>query len=1101
MFACVASVLMLASVVPVSVLGAASYSDELQGAYDYAYGIGITTQSTIDNANMYGSLIRSHMAKMIVNYAKEVKGLTPDTSLACNFTDIANETEELEGYITESCQLGLMGVDINAFNPNGVVTRAQFGTILSRVLYGDTYNGGNPYYVDHLNALKDAGIMNNISAPNAPEIRGYVMLMMQRADEGTVPEICTTPENTLSCTLWLDSCPDECTKTEAAKDGTLDVSLLSSDGWDVPYGISSLPVATYKFTADKDVRLDSVVVKRFGYFTSTNIPSAALFINGWRVSKVASFSSSSDEATMTITNGYEIKAWETVNIAVHVALLNNSNTDQFYVKLLSVDSTAENVDLASNLTSDTFKIVTTATPYLTFDDGSTSENPKAGETSADLFEFTIDNPSANDQDINLTSITFKENGGTIDEADELENFKLLVDGSTVATADKITGKYVIFNLEDGYLIKEWKTPTFTVQADVLWESANDTIMFTLDNAMDIVAIGDKYDKPARIAITTNAMDTVTVSAGKITLTRINPPSTDLLGNKKDQFLGALTITNNAWESLKLQTLKLNLTGTATPALDTVKIRLWSTTASPVELTASWNTGRAETSLEKSIGSKLTVYVYADTIDTGMDARTLRMSLNGVNANTSNFLIEETANDTDVTDIAPTSLTWSNMLGKDASLTLTNVILGDKTVSEWTESVEALKFKIKAGAAYGTKLKKFTFASAGVDSDTVTMAKLYKGTTEIPATVNNGTIVIDEDQTIAAGVTQEFTLKLDIANNPEVTGFAYYLSWAMIEAEDLSVDKDTVTITGRVTGRTITVTEVWTLQAAYESTVTNNKYNKNILAGETETVAEYSLYSKYEVINIWKAVVTFAGDTDIDNSVLDVKLFYNGNEVASDPTWDSTGQIATFDDLDFDTIKDTKTPLLVKVISKQINEDGGETVTASYVTSIVLDTMKWKDSGDDITVSTTSDNAKTFDIVPVKITPSVATIGASNTNIVITAEENSNTKTDGTEAKATLSGMTFTVEGSNSSLYKIYLKDATNSTLGNVIVTADWDYEIGAIATELSNGPTTFYITTSLTGSSTNTYFDVSLKSIKYYTNVTWTLLDAQFGAAKALLHR
>jgi len=76
-----------------------------------------------------------------------------------------------------------MGIGIDEFNPNGMVTRAEFGTVFSRALFGDIYNGSNPYYKDHLQALKDAGIMNDISNPNAREIRGYVMLMMKRADE------------------------------------------------------------------------------------------------------------------------------------------------------------------------------------------------------------------------------------------------------------------------------------------------------------------------------------------------------------------------------------------------------------------------------------------------------------------------------------------------------------------------------------------------------------------------------------------------------------------------------------------------------------------------------------------------------------------------------------------------------------------------------------------------------------------------------------------------------------------------------------------------------------------------------------------------------
>jgi len=67
------------------------------------------------------------------------------------------------------------------FDPMDQVDRAQFGTILSRLLRAGKYNGGNPYYAKHLNALKNAGIMTKIATPLQKEIRGYVMLMMMRA--------------------------------------------------------------------------------------------------------------------------------------------------------------------------------------------------------------------------------------------------------------------------------------------------------------------------------------------------------------------------------------------------------------------------------------------------------------------------------------------------------------------------------------------------------------------------------------------------------------------------------------------------------------------------------------------------------------------------------------------------------------------------------------------------------------------------------------------------------------------------------------------------------------------------------------------------------
>jgi hypothetical protein len=103
-------------------------------AYLRAYANGITTMPTIQQANMTGKLIRSHMAKMISAFAILLGDRLPNESLACNFNDIANQSIEMKFYIKLSCQLGLMGQNISNFNPREEVTRAQFGTIMSRLI-------------------------------------------------------------------------------------------------------------------------------------------------------------------------------------------------------------------------------------------------------------------------------------------------------------------------------------------------------------------------------------------------------------------------------------------------------------------------------------------------------------------------------------------------------------------------------------------------------------------------------------------------------------------------------------------------------------------------------------------------------------------------------------------------------------------------------------------------------------------------------------------------------------------------------------------------------------------------------------------------------
>ena len=104
-------------------------------------------------------VIRGHLAKMVVNYVLNVLGRTLPEKIpaTCSRKDGSNawESEEIKDYAIKSCSLGLMGIDMEYFQPNALVSRAQFGTILSRLLRQNTYAGGTPYYTNHLNALKE----------------------------------------------------------------------------------------------------------------------------------------------------------------------------------------------------------------------------------------------------------------------------------------------------------------------------------------------------------------------------------------------------------------------------------------------------------------------------------------------------------------------------------------------------------------------------------------------------------------------------------------------------------------------------------------------------------------------------------------------------------------------------------------------------------------------------------------------------------------------------------------------------------------------------------------------------------------------------------
>ena len=161
------------------------YSSELQQAYKWAYENEITTMTSIDKANMKWNITREEMAKMISNFATNILWKTPDTTKPCLFID-SNINPNLVSFVTESCQLWLMGQWISSFKPKDFVTRAEFWTVLSRALWWNQNEWWSTFYENHLKALKSEWIMSKIDTPSSKEVRGYVMLMLMRSTDEDV---------------------------------------------------------------------------------------------------------------------------------------------------------------------------------------------------------------------------------------------------------------------------------------------------------------------------------------------------------------------------------------------------------------------------------------------------------------------------------------------------------------------------------------------------------------------------------------------------------------------------------------------------------------------------------------------------------------------------------------------------------------------------------------------------------------------------------------------------------------------------------------------------------------------------------------------------
>lgn len=156
------------------------FSRELNNAFEFAHRNQITTMDDINKADMNWPLIRIAMAKMLSQYAINILKKTPDTTKTCKFDDVSEQLDaDYNNWVTLACQLGIMWVWIKNFRPYDEVTRAEFGTALSRMLFW-LADWTDKYYSTHLKQLKEKWIISNDN-PDLKELRWYVMLMLMRS--------------------------------------------------------------------------------------------------------------------------------------------------------------------------------------------------------------------------------------------------------------------------------------------------------------------------------------------------------------------------------------------------------------------------------------------------------------------------------------------------------------------------------------------------------------------------------------------------------------------------------------------------------------------------------------------------------------------------------------------------------------------------------------------------------------------------------------------------------------------------------------------------------------------------------------------------------
>lgn len=646
--------------------------------------------ASIDDADMYGNLTRVAMAKMVANYVLDLGLQELDTTKECKFPDVSVALDTAyDNGVTKACQLGLMGVGITKFNPNGIVTRAEFGTVLSRALWGDENNGGDPYYKKHLQALKDEGIMNMIDNPNMKEVRGYVMLMMMRADDNYSPATGCSAEELLACLIGDDyeSCIAACSEDEVkepVKPGSATVSRVGSvETQTVEHDAYQKNVGTIKLTAGSNgATVSSVVVSRDG-LSDFGPNTVMVKLKGGNIETAEKgVSKSSNSATVKFTPSIKLAAGESQNFDVIVTLNDSGDTNATHNFKVTEVNVSNGSASGTPINLGTLKTTTAKSKSVQVDINNVDTSIKAGDKAKTLAEVEF---NFNDVAGKVDGFTLNVSGSTNDDFFEVfNNAAAYIGNDKVGTVGLAKDKIVVSGLNKSVAKNDFVK--VKIKADAIY--AKKEYKFDLNiSSIDVNGLRPQigYDNLIN--------KTITVAGSDLKFTRIKSIDSIVPGTSNVKvFEGEFTTANDVIiDNFTINNRISRSTGDITGAVvdNTARIII---NGESFELSAADlanGTSAVNAQVEVLAGQKAKVEIVLNTKRnaTGADAFQYEVELNNI----------VSADDTSVEYAAQKKVTGTKVSLKAGDFTLTNLTAsaGNDTISTDELGQEIGRFSVRA----------------------------------------------------------------------------------------------------------------------------------------------------------------------------------------------------------------------------------------------------------------------------------------------------------------------------------------------------------------------------------------------------------------------
>ena len=460
----------------------------------------ISAQSTESGYRLGNNITRAEIAKVVANLG----GIASVSCSGTVYSDVGAGLGDLCGYVEALADAGVVSTSSATFRPNANITRAEMVKMILGAL-GETGSNEDAGYADvaglgdlamYVNRANEIGCVGSSSyfRPNASASRGEafkVSVVCAGLDTDTTPVTPVPPTGTGVVVP---------TGTGTVTAGALTVALEGTAmAQYVPLNASAVKVGTVKLTAGAtDVTVSSLVVSRSGLGPVSDISSLVLAQNGSNVSDSRTMSTSSQTATLKLTNPLMLKAGSSAMVDVLVNLNGASNSQhQFAVTTVNAlnGATVAGVPVTLGLLNTTSYSVAT----LTVDSIATSSvtSGKANQ----LFATVKLTPG---KEAKITGFTLTKGTGE-DYTKVLSNVSAYFNGTKVGSVAITTDKVMVTGLDIARLSGE--QASIELRADVVYVGAASSTTFRIDATADVSAI----EKTTGYATTVSGAPTADVS--------------------------------------------------------------------------------------------------------------------------------------------------------------------------------------------------------------------------------------------------------------------------------------------------------------------------------------------------------------------------------------------------------------------------------------------------------------------------------------------------------------------------------------------------------------------------------------------------------------